>query len=179
MRKTATILLALVLTVATHKVTAQIQLVIMKKEKVVLRLYPGDEFIYSLKSSPREVRRSYVNNVFDTAVLAHDEVVAFHKIERVYFQQRTFWDEAGPKLVVAGIVLFLADQLNTVVVQNEDASIDEGVLVTSVALTGAGAAMILMKKKYQKIGSKYRLRMVDEDSPFYQPDLRHDISGGN
>jgi hypothetical protein len=80
---------------------------------------------------------------------------------------------------VAGVVLFLADQLNTVVVQNEDASIDEGVLITSVALTGAGVAMILFKKKYQNIGGKYKLRMVDEDSPFYQPDLRHDISGGN
>jgi hypothetical protein len=178
-RNTSIILLALALVVATHDASAQKQLIILKKEKVVLRLYPGDEFVYSLKSSPREVRRSYVNNVFDTAVQAHDEVVAFHKIERVYFQQRTFWDDAGPKLVVAGVVLFLADQLNTVVVQNEDASIDEGVLITSVALTGAGVAMILFKKKYQNIGGKYKLRMVDEDSPFYQPDLRHDISGGN
>ena len=179
MRSTAIILLILMLTVAANEVLAQKQLIILKKEKVVLRLYPGDEFVYTLKSSPREVRRSYVNNISDTAVWAHDEVVSFHKIERVYFQQRTLWTDAGPKLIVAGVVLFLADQLNTVVVQNEDASIDKGVLITSAALAGAGVVMTVTKKKYQTIGGKYRFRMVDEDSPFYQPDLRHDISGGN
>lgn len=172
-------MLLLVLTAAASAVFAQKQLIILKKERVVLRLYPGDEFVYSLKSSPREVHRSYVNNVFDTAVVAHDEVIAFHKIERIYFQQRNLWSDTGPKLIVAGVVLFLADQLNTVVVQNEDASINKGVLITSVALTGAGVGMILTKKKYQTIRGQYRLRMVDEDSPFYQPDLRHDISGGD
>lgn len=178
MRSISVILLLFILAIATDA-AAQRQIVILKNEKVLHRFYPGDEIAFTLKKAPRDVQRSYVNNIFDTALLVHDQVVAFHNIERIYFQRHTLWSDAGPKLIVAGVAIFLIDQLNTVVVQDEPASIDKGVAITSAAITGAGIAMTLTKKKYQKIGGKYRLRMVEEGSPFYRPDLRVDISGSN
>src|SRR5688572_24844063 len=48
-------------------VHSQKQLILLKRENVLLRLYPGDEFIYRLNGS-KTVRTTYVNNLSDTAV---------------------------------------------------------------------------------------------------------------
>ena len=44
---------------------AQKQLILLKNERVLLRLNPGDEIIFSLDNSDR-VWKTYVNNIFDT-----------------------------------------------------------------------------------------------------------------
>ena len=153
----------------TH-VFSQKQLVLLQKEKVLLRLYYGDEFIYRLKGS-KTVTTSYVNNLYDTAVLAHKEVVPFHKIDKVYFKHSSFGNRFGTFLVIGGVGYFLVDQFNTVVVHGEKATINEDVAVTSAILTGIGLPLMLIKKKSQRIGGKYRLLTVDKDSPFYLPEL--------
>ena len=149
---------------------SQKQLVLLKREKVLLRLYYGDEFIFRLKGS-KAVRTSYVNNLYDTAVLAHKEVVPFHKIDKVYFKHSSFGNRFGTFLVIGGVGYFLVDQFNTVVVHGEKATINENVAVTSAVLTGIGLPLMLIKKKSQRIGGKYRLLTVDKGSPFYLPDL--------
>lgn len=148
----------------------QKQLVLLKREKVLLRLNYGDDFNYRLKGS-KTVMPSYVNNLYDTAVLAHKDVIPFHKIDRVYFEHSTFGNRFGTFLVIGGVGYFLIDQFNQVIVHGEEPTIDENVATTSAILVGAGLPLMLIKKKSQRLGGKYRLLTVEEGSPFYVPEL--------
>jgi hypothetical protein len=155
--------------------TAQKQLVLLKNERVLLRLQPGDEFGYKLKNS-NTVRTSYVNNLFDNAVLAHNDTIPFHRIERLYFEQSRFYNTVGGALVVGGAGLFLIDQVNVVIVNGDKPSLDSWVSTVSISSIIAGLPMMLIKKKSQKINYKYRLLTVKKGSPFYEQDRREPIS---
>jgi hypothetical protein len=150
---------------------AQNQLVLLKGEKVKLRLYPGDDFVYKLKGS-NEVISSYINNLSDTSVVAHRDVVPFYNIDRIYFKQSSFRHVVGGLLVVGGAGYFLIDQVNNVIVHGNKADLDEGVARTSGIMLAVGLPMMLIHKKSQKLGGMYRLLMVKKGSPFYKPDLR-------
>ncbi len=149
---------------------AQKQLVLLKGEKVLLRLNIGDEILFKVKGSDTR-RRSYVSNVYDTAVLAHTEVVPFHSIERIYFDQRNFRNVFGGLLVIGGAGYFLVDQLNVSVIQG-DPSLNQDVTKASIAMVAVGLPMMLIHKKSQRIGGRYRLILAEEGSPFFKPDIR-------
>jgi hypothetical protein len=150
---------------------AQKQLLVLKREKVVLRLYPGDEIVFRLKNGKRK-RTSYVNNIFDTAFMAHNDTIPFRKIDRIYFPQTKLYNVIGGALVVGGAGFFLIDQFNEVVVQGNKANLDNRVSTISLSSIAAGLPLMLIRKKSQRIRLKYRLLMVKEGSIFYKPDSR-------
>lgn len=156
-------------------VTGQKQLVLLKNETVVLRLYPGDEIIFRMKND-RSVKRSYINNLFETGVKIHRDTIPFHRIERIYFKRSTFGNRIGSAMVVLGAGLFLIDQLNVSVIQGESPSLNNWVSTVSLSAIGAGLPLMLIKKRSQRINYKYHLRTVGEDSPFYRPDTRNMIN---
>jgi hypothetical protein len=166
-------LLICILCVVAEEAMAQKQLLLLKKEKVLLRLYPGDEFIFKLKGS-KTIRKSYVNNLFDTAVVAHKDMIPYHRIDRVYFNRRNLLNVVGGLLVIGGVGYFIIDQVNVVLVHGEEADIDGQVATASAIMVAAGLPLILTKKKYARVGGKYRLLMVDKGSGFYMPDMRQD-----
>ena len=146
----------------------------LKGERVMLRLRPGDEIIFKLKNSKRKWV-TYVNNISDTAVVVHRDVIPYHSIDRIYFDQPKFYNRLGGAMVFGGAALFLIDQLNVVVVNGEDPSLDSWVSTVSITGIVAGLPMMLLKKKSQKLGYKYHLIMVKKGSPFYQEDTRESI----
>jgi len=154
--------------------SCQKQLILLKRENVLLRLYPGDEFIYKLEGS-RTVRTTYVNNLSDTAVITHRDTVPFHTIDRIYFRQHKFYNTIGSALVIFGAGLFLIDQVNLVAVNKQSPNLDNRVSVLSLGSLAAGLPMMLLKKKSQKIGYRTRLMVVAEGSGFYRPDTRESI----
>ena len=162
--------LFLFIAISGHLAYSQKQLVVLNREKVLLRLTYGDEIIYRLKGS-KTVRTSYVNNLYDTAVMAHETIIPFHKIDKIYFKHSSFGNRVGALLVIGGVGYFLIDQINTVLVHGESATIHEGVAKTSGVMVAIGLPLMLIRKKSQKIEGRYRLLTVDEDSPFYQPSL--------
>ncbi|HEX5170911.1 MAG TPA: hypothetical protein VFW11_17170 [Cyclobacteriaceae bacterium] len=145
---------------------AQKQLILLNGEKVLLRLNPGNDFVYRSKGSNQK-RNTYINNLSDTALVTHSDTVPYHTIDRIYFKRTTFINRLGFALVVGGVGYFLIDQLNNVVVQGNEAEIDESVARGSLTMVGIGLPMMLIKKKYVKPGGKKRLLMVTEGSPFY------------
>jgi hypothetical protein len=147
-------------------VRAQKQLVLLKHQKVMMRFNPGDQFIISLKGEKEKID-SYVNNLFDTAVLLHQTIIPIHKIDKVYFRQSGLINLIGKFLVVGGVAYFLIDQVNVVLVNGEEANLDDNVTTISAAMVAAGLPMVLIKKKSQKVKGKYRLMTVQRGSPFY------------
>ena len=164
-------ILLLFLLASVAEAQAQKQLVLLKGEKVILRLNPGDEFVYRLKGS-KIVRTSYVNNLSDTAVVVHRDVVPFHTIDRIYFEQAKFHNLLGSALVTFGIGLFLVDQINVVLVHGESPSLDSWVSTVSVASIAVGLPLVLLRKKSQKMKFRYQLMTVEKGSAFYRPDMR-------
>lgn len=171
MKALATCLSFCILLASVSIGSAQKQLVLLKKQKVILRLTFGDEIVYKTKRSDKKIT-SYVNNLFDTAILAHRTVVPFHTIDRIYFVHGSFINKVGGGLFVGGLGYFLIDQLNVVVVQGEKASLNDRVTAASLGMVAVGLPMMLIKKKSQRIKGRYRLLTVDYDSPFYLHDLK-------
>ena len=154
----------------------QKQLIVLKRENVLLRLYPGDEFIYRLKGS-RIIRTTYVNNLFQDAVVTHRDTIRFNEIDRIYFKQHKFYNTVGSGLVIFGAGLFIIDQLNTVVVQKQSPSLDDHVSTLSLGSLAVGLPMAFIKKKSQKIRYPTRVMTVEPGSGFYRPDTRQIIGG--
>jgi hypothetical protein len=147
-------------------VYAQKQLVLLRQQKVIMRFNPGDQFVISLKGEKQKID-SYINNLFDTAVMVHRTLIPTHKIDRIYFRQSGLVNLIGKFLVVGGVAYFLIDQFNVVVVDGHKADLDEDVTTVSATMLAVGLPMMLIKKKSQKIRGKYRLLMVQKGSPFY------------
>lgn len=156
----------LFMTGLSHGGFGQTQLVLLKNEQVLLRLNPGEDFVYRLKNA-KQVRTTYVNNLSDTAVVTHLDTVPYHMIDRVYFKKVTFFNRLGVALVIGGTGYFLIDQLNNVVVHGNEAELNESVTTASVAMVAVGLPMMLIKKKYVRVKGRTRLLMVKEGSPFY------------
>lgn len=146
----------------------QKQLILMKRENVLLRLYPGDEIKFKLKGSPR-IWTTYINNLSDTSVVTHRDTIAFSRIERMYFQQSKFHNRIGAYLIAGGVLLFALDQVNYTLIQGNDFSVDSGVSKASIGGVLVGIPLVLAKKKYQKMKPGYRLFMARKGSPFYLP----------
>lgn len=131
-----------------------------------MRFNPGDQFVISLKGEKEKID-SYVNNLFDTAVMVHRTLLPLHKIDRVYFRQSGLLNLVGKFLVVGGVSYFLIDQFNVVVVNGDEANLDEDVTAVSATMVAAGLPLMLIKKKSQRVRGKYRLLTVEKGSPFY------------
>lgn len=152
----------------------QKQLIVLKRQDVLLRLYPGDEFIYRAKDQ-RRVITTYVNNLTPTAVITHRDTVPFHTIDRIYFKQHRFYNTVGAGLVIFGAGLFVIDQANVVLVNKQSPSLDSRVSTLSLGSLAVGLPLAFIKKKSQKIRYPTRLMTVEKGSGFYRPDTREYI----
>jgi hypothetical protein len=144
----------------------QRQLLVLKKEKVLLRLNYGDQIVFRLKGD-KQIKRSYVNNIYDTAIKVHLDTIPLRKIDRIYFKQSHYTNVLGGLLVTGGAAFFVIDQFNEVVVHGNKASIDNGVVKGSAIMIGVGLPMMLIRKKSQRIGYPTRLLIAKKGSPFY------------
>ena len=147
---------------------AQTQLLLLRNEHVMLRLNLGDDFVYKLKDS-KEIKRSYVSNISETAVYTHRDTVPFHTIDRIYFKHSTFVNRSGSRIFIGGILLFVIDQANELL-QGHKLNTDSGVSIVSLSLMGAGLPMMLIRKKSQRIGYRHKLMMVEKGSLLYKGD---------
>jgi hypothetical protein len=172
LRQLLTIAFVVLLGSVSRDAYAQKQLILLKGQKVILRLYPGDEIELKMRGNEDRIY-SYVNNLYDTALVAHETLIPYSKIERIYFTRPNFMNKIGSALIIGGVGYFLIDQLNTVIVQGEDLALDENVTKTSVIMVGVGLPMMLIKKKSQRMKAGYHLLTVEAGSPFYKRDINH------
>lgn len=160
------ILIAIVILVSQEAV-GQVQLLLLKRGEIILRLDPGDTFMYRQKGS-EDIHKSYVNNLSDTSVTTGNDVVSFRSIDRIYFSRKQFYNDAGEKFTAAGLLLFAADQINNSLIQGNDFTLDRGVSITSISLVVVGLPMALIRKKSHVINYKYRLMTVRKGSALYK-----------
>jgi hypothetical protein len=158
---------SLLLILAMPLAYGQKQLVLLKRQRVILRLYPGDDIAFREKGY-KSIRHSYVNNLSDTAVVTHNDTIAYHTIDRLYFRQSKFYNVLGGALVIGGIGYFLIDQVNELAVHGNKASIDQRINRICIPAVIIGLPLMLIHKKSQRLTPKYHLLMVKPGSIFYK-----------
>ena len=139
----------------------------MKGEKVLHRFLPGDYIYVKVKNDPIRYH-TYINNILDDAVVLGEDTISYRRIERTYTGQGKFWSGLGKVMVQAGVALFIIDQFNSVVVQGNKATLDDGIAKVSIGLVAVGLPLWLIKKDGEPVGVKYKLYPVDTRSPFYR-----------
>jgi len=162
---------ALLILIVAAPLVAQKQLVLLRREDVMLRLYPGDEIVLKLKDS-KSLKRSYVNNLLENAVVLHRDTVPFNRIDRIYFPHPTRLVKVGALLVVGGGMLLVVDQVNNSLIHGNEVSFDEDFTKTTLGMIGLGLPMIFIRKKSEKVNYRHRLLVVTKGSIFYKPDTR-------
>ena len=160
------LLISVLLLLFSFSLTAQKQLVLLKKGKIMHYFMPGDDIYLKVKGNPERIH-SYVNNILDNAVVLHTDTIPFHTIERTYLKEDNTMNLFGGFFVAAGSVYFLIDQANQLR-EGNGLNIDKGVAIGSGLCLGVGLPMMLIKKKSQKLGYKYRLMMIKRGDPMYR-----------
>lgn len=163
-------LILLLLTISVCATAQQRQVVVLKKERVLARYQVGDVLAFA-RAGEKKVQLQKILALNDTLIMMNLDSVPYYRISKLDIRARRsslFSERLGAYMMLAGVVLPLADLVNTTAVQNEDASIDHGVAVTSVVLFSGGALLYFAKSKYFKPHRQKRILIVEKGSPFYK-----------
>jgi len=158
-RSCITFLILVLLSLPLHAQYSKILILEKLGTKKRITYTLGDQIILKLKNSNFEIREDILD-IGDSVILLSNGPIFIHDIKYVKtLHTNGFLSPGnGPKLMIAGVALFLFDIINQTLIQGEDFSISTGVTIVSASLVGAGA--ILMSFKYRKFkpGKNKRIR---------------------
>lgn len=163
-------LITLLCMLSSAAVGQQRQLVVLKKEEVLARYQKGD-VIHFAREQDKEILIQRILDLNDTLLMMNFDSVVYYRIKKLDLRERrkaNYLQKLGAYMMVAGVILPVAELINTGIAQDQGASISSGVAITSAVLVGGGATLYFIKKPYFKPGRKYHLMIVDNRSPFYK-----------
>ncbi len=150
----------------------QTQLVLLNKERVVIRFGYGDDFTYMRKKS-KHFTHGVMLGATEFAVITFNDTIPFSSIERVDLKghgQRHFPTLLSKFLITAGIGYFVLDQFNHVIVQGQKPDWEPTVWKPSLVLVASGFALKLTRRRSQRIRFPAKLLAVERGSMFYKSD---------
>lgn len=148
----------------------QRQLVVLKNETVLARYTVGDVISFA-REQDKKILHQKILDLNDTLIMMNLDSVSYFHVKKLDIRGRkesTFGQRLGAYMIAAGIILPVAELVNTGLVQKQGASIDEGVAIASGVLIVGGAALMFIKKPYFKPGRKHRILIVKKGSSFYE-----------
>lgn len=137
-------------------------LVLDKPGKVKrIRYFVGNEITFRLKGDP-VLYRDVIAAVDDSSFTIFGTKVLIRDVDRVILRSHSWLVNQGSVLLpAAGIIYFLADNLNPVIQGGEKLTVSRGSVIVSAGLIGAGLALRLLHKKVHRIGKNKRLRVLE------------------
>lgn len=154
------------LILSTPTTQAQKQIIIQKNERVMTAFWLGDAIVYKLHSG--ETKTGFINRIEEFYFIVDKDSVLYMNVKSVQFNRTTFLNIAGSVMVMAGAAYFLIDQFNVMVVHDEKFDVSGDTWKPSAMLVGLGLPLKYIRRKFQPVGRKLKMRAVDKDSPFYQ-----------
>jgi hypothetical protein len=154
-------------------VAQQRQLVVLKNETVLARYQVGD-VLYFARLGEKNIQMQKILDLNDTLIMMNLDSVAYYRIGKLDIRGRkssTFGQRLGGYMIGAGLLLPIAELVNTGLVQKEGASIAPGIGLASGVLVAGGAALVFIKKPYFKPGRRNHIRIVDRKSHFFKGEL--------
>lgn len=149
----------------------QNQLVLFNREKILARFSNGDDFVYKRRNA-KHYTKSFVTDLKEFAVVTFNDTVPFSEIDRVSlkgFPHKRF-SLLSKLLITGGLLYFVIDQVNNIVVQGNKPDMNPAVWRPSLVLVSVGFALKVVHKNSQKIRYPARLVTVARGSRFYQSD---------
>jgi hypothetical protein len=146
------------------------QIVVLKNENVLARYKVGDVISFA-REGDKKILEQKILDLNDTLIMMNLDSVSYFRIKKLDIRGRkssTLGQRLGAYMIGAGIILPVAELINTGIVQKQGASIDDGVAIASGVLLTGGAALVFIKKPYFKPGRKHRILIVKKGSTFYK-----------
>lgn len=150
--------------------TAQNQLVLMKRGKVIARFNEGETMKFKMKDNT--VKEDVAIQFTDFSIITLSDTLVHNTIEKIHVGKRrkpTALNKAGTLLMVVGVGYFVIDGVNTLFFVEGQEGLDKGVVTTSLILTSVGAACKFIRNPYQKLRG-ISVRRVDPSSRYYKYD---------
>ncbi len=164
-------LLAISLTVfSVGIVTAQNQLIMMKRGTVLARFNEGDHIKCKLKN--RKITEGLAIRFNDYSIITLNDTILFSTIDKINVKGRrraSALNKVGSVLMIAGVGYFVIDEVNTLFFVKGQSGINSDVVITSLSLTAIGAALRFIRSPYQKLRG-LSLRTIDPSSRYYSYD---------
>ncbi len=129
--------------------------------------YPGDLITFGLRDEEGE-SSGIISDVFPGSMILGHDTIAFENISHVRKrpEDMSAYKSIGVKLIAAGLLLFIGDQVNEVLVYGREFSYNQGIAIASAALAGTGLILTQMDRKKMKMAKSgkyrgYRMYVVD------------------
>lgn len=151
-------------------VTAQNQLIMMKRGTVVARFIEGDHIKCLLKN--KKIAEGLAVRFNDYSIITLNDTILFSTIDKINVRGRrkpSALNKLGSVLIIAGVGYFAIDEINTLFFVKGQSGIDSDVAITSLSLAAVGAAFRFIKSPYQKLRG-LSLRTIDPSSRYYRYD---------
>jgi hypothetical protein len=141
---------------------SQKYLVLDKPGKVKrIRFFVGNEITFRLKGDP-VLYRDVITAVDDSSFTIFGTKVLIKDVDRIILRSQSWFVNQGSFLLpAAGVIYFLADNLNPVIQGGEKLAISRGSVIVSASLIGAGLVLRLFQKKEHRIRKSKRLRVLE------------------
>lgn len=119
----------------------------------------GDKIIIKLNGEDYELREE-ITDMSDSTLSFRDFSIPINNIHYVKtVHTKGFLSPSnGPKIMIAGAVLFLADVVNQTLVQDNSYELNKGVTIASASLIGFGGLLMTFKYRKFKPGKNKRIR---------------------
>ncbi len=165
--KVSLIILFVFLVVGTLK--AQKQLILVKRESVVVRFTEGQYLRCKLKNKQKKEGR--IMELTDTHIITTNDTLTITSIESLNVKGKRKVNVTrgiGGLLFIGGLGYFAIDQINRLIVSGAD-DFDEKGAVISLSFAATGAAILFIKSPYKKVYG-HTLKTIDYTSRFYKLD---------
>jgi hypothetical protein len=148
---------------------AQPQVVLLRKEKVLLRKEVGDLIRYKLRDSDKISEAPLVAS-WEFGFVTTVDSVRYSEVKKIHAGGRsTFLSRFGRAMVIGGTGYFLIDQFNEGIISGNGFSLEGGVWRPAVALVLTGGVLSVSGRKwYRTEYGPFRLITAEPDSPFYR-----------
>jgi len=119
----------------------------------------GDKIILKLNGEDYELREE-ITDMSDSTLSFRDFSIPINRIHYVKtVHTKGFLSPSnGPKIMIAGALLFLADIVNQTLIQDNSYELNKGVTIASASLIGFGGLLMTFKYRKFKPGKNKRIR---------------------
>lgn len=147
----------------------QKQLVLVKRESVVVRFTEGEYMRCKLKN--KQKKEGKILELTNTQVITSNDTLTISSIESFNLKGKRKIDVTrgiGGLLFIGGLGYFAIDQINRLVVDGAQ-DFDEKGAIISLSVAATGAAILFIKRPYKKVYG-HSLKTIDYTSRFYELD---------
>ncbi len=147
----------------------QKQLVLVKRESVVVRFTEGEYLRCKLKN--KQKKEGKILELTDTHIITSNDTLSITSIESLSMKGKRKTNVTrgiGGLLFIGGLGYFAIDQVNRLIVDGAD-DFDEKGAIISLSVAATGAAILFIKRPYKKVYG-HTLKTIDYTSRFYQLD---------